>query len=135
MIRTNRPPGTIRVLLVDDNPGFTDVLKRRLSRRGLNVRTAVDGGEAFTLVETEPFDVVVLDIGLPDVNGMQLIKAIKRPGRSVEVIILTGGPTGPLESFRAGAFDLFTKPVAVDDLADCIGRAARAAERPRPATD
>ena len=98
---------TIRVLLVDDDPGFTDVLRRRLTRRGLSVHTAADGGEAFAMVEAGHFHVVVLDVGLPDVDGMQLLKAIKRRSGSIEVIVLTGGHTGPLESLRAGAFDLF----------------------------
>jgi DNA-binding response OmpR family regulator len=115
----------VRVLLVDDDQGFTDVLRRRLVRRGLTVRTAGDGGEAFSMIEAEPFDVVVLDVGLPDVDGMQLLRAIKRCSRSIEVIVLTGGNTGTLESFRAGAFDLFNKPAGADVLADRIIEAAR----------
>jgi DNA-binding response OmpR family regulator len=117
--------GPVRVLLVDDDPDFTNVLRRRLVRRGLAVRTARDGGEAFSMIEVEPFDVVVLDVGLPDVDGMQLLRAIKRCSRSIEVIVLTGGHTGTLESIRAGAFDLFTKPVGADVLADRIIQAAR----------
>lgn len=123
----------IRVLLVDDDPGFTDVLRRRLARRGLAVRTASDGGEAFATIEAVPFDVVVLDVGLPDVDGLQLLRAIKRRSRAIEVIVLTGGGTGTLESFRAGAFDLFNKPVGAEALADRIVEAARAASA-RPGT-
>lgn len=120
----------IRVLLVDDDPVFTNILRKRLVRRGLAVRTAADGGEAYTMIEDEPFDVVVLDVGLPDVDGMQLLRAIKRRSRNIEVIVLTGGATGSLESFRAGAFDLINKPAGADILTDRIMEAARAGSTP-----
>ena len=113
MLRNN-PKKAVRVLLVDDDADFTAVLRKRLARRGLSVRTAADGGEAFSMVEAGPFDVVVLDVGLPDVSGMQLLKAIKRQSRTIEVILLTGGRTGSLESYRAGAYDLFHKPAGAD---------------------
>ncbi|MBG0790024.1 MAG: response regulator [Desulfovibrionaceae bacterium] len=125
MHRNGTQADAIRVLLVDDDYDFTNVLRKRLARRGFSVRTAADGGEAFAMVESEPFDVVVLDVGLPDVNGMQLLKAIKRQSRTIEFIVLTGGRTGCLESFRAGAFDLFHKPAGADVLADRIMEAAR----------
>ena len=125
MPRDTTKANAIRVLLVDDDADFTNVLRKRLARRGLLVRTAADGGEAFSMIESEPFDVVVLDVGLPDVNGMQLLKAIKRQSRAIEIIVLTGGGTGSLESYRAGAYDLFHKPAGVDVLADRIVQAAR----------
>ena len=125
---------SIRVLLVDDDLNFTSVLSKRLARRGLIVRTAADGGEAFTMIEKEIFDVVVLDVGLPDVNGMQLLKAIKRQPRPIEIIVLTGGDTGSLESFRAGAFDLFNKPADTNALADRIVEAARDGDARRQKT-
>lgn len=134
MARTEHHIHPVRVLLVDDDPGFTDVLRKRLARHGLDVRAAGDGGEAFALIEATPFDVAVLDVGLPDVNGMQLLRAMKRKRPSTEIIVLTGGDTGELESFRAGAFDLLRKPVGADVLADRIMQAAlsRPVRRPRP---
>lgn len=132
MPRIERRENTIRVLLVDDDPDFADVLRKRLAKRGLTVRLAADGGEAFTMIETAPFDVVVLDVGLPDVNGVQLLKAIKRRSRSLEVIVLTGGDTGSLESLRAGAFDLFRKPAGTDMLAKRIAEAAQTRYFPIP---
>lgn len=117
--------GSIRVLLVDDEQDFTDVLSKRLTRRGLAVRTACDGGEAFSMIERESYDVVVLDVGLPDVSGMQLLKAIKLCSSATEVIMLTGGDTGSLESCMAGAYDLLSKPAKTDILASRIMEAAR----------
>lgn len=119
---------SIRVLLVDDEMDYTAVLSKRLSRQGLNVCTANDGGEAFSMIERNPYDVVVLDIGLPDVNGMQLLKAIKKRLSSIEVIMLSGVQTSAntIKSWRAGAFDFLSKPACTDMLTRRIIDAARA---------
>lgn len=118
----------IRVLLVDDEMDYTAVLSKRLSRQGLAVCTACDGGEAFSMIEHRPYDVVVLDVGLPDINGMQLLKAIKKRSDSIEVIMLTGSASGDntMKSWRAGAFDFLSKPARTDILTQRIIDAARA---------
>ncbi len=116
----------IRVLLVDDQPSFTAVLVKRLVRRGMMVAAASDGDEALGLMQSTPFDVAVLDVQMPIVNGVQLLKIVRKRHPGVAVILLTGHGTmnDALRSQEAGAFGFLFKPVSLDLLEDTIQRAA-----------
>lgn len=116
----------IRVLLVDDETDFTSVLSKRMSRQGLAVSTASDGSEAHGLLESRPFDVVVLDVDMPGVNGVHVLKSIKEQYPEVEVIMLTGRASIPeaLKCRSAGAFDFLFKPTETSDLIEVIVAAA-----------
>ncbi|CCO23732.1 response regulator [Maridesulfovibrio hydrothermalis] len=120
----------VQVLLVDDEEGFSSVLSKRLSKRKINVRIATGGEMALQLLSTEQFHVVVLDVKMPGMNGMQVLKVIKQRYPQVEVILLTGHADmdNALESMTAGAFDFLLKPANTEILIYRINDAAKAAK-------
>ncbi len=122
----------IRILLVDDEEGFSSVLAKRMSRRSVDVSTVTSGEEALHLLETELFQVVVLDMKMPGMDGLQVLRSIKNRHPKVEVILLTGNADmdSALESMTAGAFDFLLKPANTEILMHRINDAAtRSASR------
>lgn len=117
----------IRVLIVDDEEGFSSVMAKRLGRREMDVRTAISGEQALDILERESFQVVVLDMKMPGMNGLELLKLIRNTHPLLEVILLTGNADMEcaLESMTAGAFDFMLKPVNTEILAYRIMDAAR----------
>ncbi|ADU62027.1 MAG: response regulator [Pseudodesulfovibrio sp.] len=117
----------IRVLLVDDEDGFIAALSKRLDRRGMSVSTASGGEEAMALLETESYDVMVLDVKMPRMDGMQVLSMVKSRHPALEVILLTGHAdmNCALEALSAGAFDFLIKPVGIELLACRIMAAAK----------
>jgi len=118
---------SIHVLLVDDEQDFTFTLSKRLFRRGMSVTTAADGTEAFGMIESDTPDVVVLDIDMPGLDGLQTLRAIRKSFHGVEVILLTGGGSlsEELEAFQVGAFDFLRKPTDANQLTCRINAAVR----------
>lgn len=107
-----------RVLLVDDDPTFCRAMGKALSRKGFVVRELHNGSEAISALaaETPEADVVVLDLQMPDVSGMQVLK--RTPRRGCPVVVLTGHGTVPdaVEAMRLGAFSFLLKPIDADEL-------------------
>lgn len=118
----------IRVLLVDDEDDYTAALQRRLAKRGLVVRTARSGEEGLEKLGNSPVDVVVLDMKMPGMDGMETLREIKRHHSMVEVIMLTGHASmeAAVEGMEHGAFHYLMKPVDLDELIykveDAFGR-------------
>jgi DNA-binding NtrC family response regulator len=113
------------LLLVDDDDAFRKALARELSRLGYEVATAASGAEAVRRVgEREP-DVVLLDLRLPDQDGLEVLGAILERSPATDVIMLTGHGSidTAIESVRAGAFDYVAKPCPLDELEVRIQRA------------
>lgn len=108
----------LRALLVDDEMEFVTTLAERLQIRGIQAQTATDGQEAISLIETEKPQVVVLDIMMPGIGGLEVLDHIKRNFPGIEVILLTGrGSTKEgIEGMRLGAFDFLMKPVKIEEL-------------------
>lgn len=106
------------VLLVDDESDFLAPLVKRLSRRNLNVRTASRGEEALEVLEESETDVVVLDVRMPGMDGIQTLTEIKRRHPEVEVIMLTGHADieVAVRGMDLGAFDYLMKPASIDEL-------------------
>ena len=106
------------VLLVDDEVDFLETLTKRLRRRNVNTFEAKNGHEAFQVLKDESIDVVVLDVKMPGIDGMQALREIKRLYPSVEVIMLTGHANVEvaLEGMELGAFDYLMKPMDTDEL-------------------
>jgi DNA-binding NtrC family response regulator len=106
------------VLLVDDEKDFLDTLVKRLKKRHLEALSATGGREAIAIVNSEPVDVVVLDVKMPDMNGIDTLREIKRTRPSAEVIMLTGHADleVAMEGMELGAFDYLMKPVDIDEL-------------------
>jgi DNA-binding NtrC family response regulator len=110
--------GSFNVLLVDDETDFLNVLIRRVKRRGIDVCSARNAAEALECLETEPVDVVVLDVKMPGMDGVEALKEIKRGYPSIEVIMLSGHASVDvaIEGMELGAFDYLMKPVDIDEL-------------------
>ncbi len=119
------PPS--RVLLVDDERDFLDSLSQRLRLRGLSVLAAASGREALDLLATDEVDVVVLDVRMPGMDGIETLRRIKEMRPRTEVIMLTGHAdlSSSLEGMRFGFFDYLTKPVQLNQLMEKIGDAHR----------
>ena len=105
-------PKDLRILFVDDEKTYLEVMKRELTRMGYSVVGVGDGKGALERLSQRDFDVVVLDIMLPGLNGVETLKRIKDEGYPVEVIMLTGRGTieTAVESMKMGAYDYMTKP-------------------------
>lgn len=115
----------IRLLLVDDEEGFRAVIARRLGKRGMVPDQASSGEECLDILETSSMDVVVLDVRMPGMNGLETLKAIKKRHKCTQVILLTGNVavSDGIEGIKSGAFDYLTKPVEIDHLFNKINQA------------
>ena len=115
----------IRLLLVDDEEGFRAAIARRLGKRGILPAQASSGEECLDILETSSMDVVVLDVRMPGMNGIETLKAIKKRHKCTQVILLTGNVavSDGIEGIKSGAFDYLTKPVEIDHLFNKITQA------------
>ena len=115
---------TPNVLIVDDDDAFRNVLAGELQRMGFRVTAAASAAEAMRQVEREP-DVALLDLRLPDMSGLDVLKHIREKSPATDVIMLTGHGTidTAIESIRMGAFDYIAKPCPLDELDVRIRRA------------
>lgn len=111
----------VKILLVDDEAAFISALGARLELRGFDVCLANNGAQAISLECAENPDLVLMDLGLPDMNGLELMEQMKSFGSNPEVIVLSGhGLDHKLEAVAKGAFTFLTKPVKIVDLVDVI---------------
>jgi DNA-binding NtrC family response regulator len=108
----------VRVLLVDDEESYVETLKKRLTRRGLSVFSASGGEAALETLAANPVDVVLLDVKMPGMDGMEALSRIKQAHPEVEVIMLTGHANVDvaMRGMEQGAFDYLMKPAEMDDL-------------------
>ena len=111
-----------KVLLVDDEEEFARLLARRLETRGMKVTAAACGEEAVALVEKQRFDVAVVDLSMPGIDGIETLKQIRGRRPNLKVLMLTGHATvaGGIEAMKQGADDFLQKPVAMDELLEKI---------------
>ena len=107
-----------KILLVDDEVVFTTNMGKLLTNRGYKVTSANSGDAAIQALEKEHFDVVVLDLKMPGMDGLATLKEIKKLGLFTETLILTGHGSidTALEAIKLGAYDYLTKPCEIDDL-------------------
>ncbi len=115
----------IKVLIVDDEDRFRANTAALLNKRGFAAAAAGSGKEAIEQIQTHPFDVVIPDVKMPEMDGNEALLEIKRINPEIEVIMLTGFGTmrSALESLRNGVFDYLTKPCDIDGLTTKIRRA------------
>jgi DNA-binding NtrC family response regulator len=111
-------PEGIRLLLVDDEVGYLEVLSKRLIRRSFKVTTASSGAEAIQALRARDFDVAVVDLKMEDMDGIEVLKVLKRMVPALHVIILTGhgSERAAREGIAQGAFDYLIKPIGLDPL-------------------
>ena len=108
----------MRVLVVEDTPELARQLKQRLEGEGYAVDTAGDGEEGRFLGETEPYDAVILDLGLPKIDGLTVLRAWRRADMAVPVLILTARDAWneKVQGIDAGADDYLAKPFSMEEL-------------------
>lgn len=111
-----------KILLVDDEVVFTTNMSKLLTTRGYRVTAVNSGDGAIRALEDEDFDVVVLDLKMPGMDGLTTLKEIKKLGLFSETLILTGHGSidSALEAIKLGAYDYLTKPCEIDELVEKI---------------
>lgn len=116
-----------KVLLVDDEEEFVKALAERLKMRDLQSDLVYDGEQALDFVEKKEPDVMVLDLRMPGIDGIEVLKQVKKAYPGIQVIILTGhGTEKDEERARSlGAFDYLEKPVNIETLVDRMKKAYR----------
>ncbi len=123
----------IRVLVVDDEPDFLKLISRRLTKRNVDVDVANNGQEALQFMAKNPVNVVILDVRMPGLSGIETLKEIRRRYRDTSVIMLTGHGSvqSGIEGISHGAYDYILKPFLIDDLLERIRAANEHAELKR----
>jgi len=118
----------MKIMLVDDEARFLSTTQKLLDRKGYPVITAASGEAALKILEAHLIHVVILDVKMPGMNGIETLKEIKRRFPLVEVIMLTGHATteSAIEGMKSGANDYLMKPIGVDEL---IEKASEAFEK------
>jgi len=111
-------PEPMTVLFVDDEPDFLQTLLKRMRKRDVNAAGVGSGEEALVHLARSPADVVVLDVRMPGMGGIETLRAIKKKTPLTEVVMLTGHASLEVarEGMENGAFDYLMKPVDIDDL-------------------
>ncbi len=110
--------GKPKVLIVDDEERFRITLRKLLGVQGVEANTAGSAKEAFEELNHQPYDVVLLDVRMPEMNGIEALAEIKKTHRDLEVIILTGHASVDIavEIMRLGGYEYLLKPCATDEL-------------------
>src|SRR5215204_2023944 len=116
-----------KLLVVDDEKNLRLVVQKELSRQGHTVDTAEDGEEAWAKLESEDFDILLCDINMPRLDGMDLLRRMReRSQNPPEVTMLTGQGTveTAIEAMKLGAYDYLTKPYRIAELAALVDQAS-----------
>ncbi len=110
--------GAFSVLLVDDEEEFLETLVKRLAKRKLDVTGVTSAQDAIRVLSEKPVDIVVLDVKMPGMDGMEALRQIKSTSPDVEVIMLTGHANmeAAMQGMELGAFDYLMKPMDIDEL-------------------
>lgn len=115
----------VKILVVDDEPSARDTVADLLTDDGYTVTTSDDGRNALTLLEQTPFDLVISDLIMPGMSGIELTKQIKAANLDIPIIVITGFATieHAVESMKAGAYDFITKPFNIDQIKITVNKA------------
>jgi len=122
--------GQIKVLLVDDEEGYVNVLAKRMTKRQVDVSIALSGSEAIQTLRKKDFDVAVVDLKMEDIDGIEVLKIFKKMDPELPVVMLTGhgSEKAARDGLALGAFDYLTKPCDLEDLLATITKAAERKE-------
>jgi two-component system, OmpR family, response regulator len=114
-----------KVLLVDDEKEFVETLAERMQTRGMSVESTVSPKEAIGMVGEGTYDAVILDLKMPEMDGLAVLKILKEKNPDLQVILLTGHATVQkgIEAMKLGALDLIEKPVDIAALTEKIKKA------------
>ena len=114
-----------QILVVDDEERMRNLLKKVLTKQGLSVQTSPNGIDALMKVEETPFDVILADIRMPEMNGIEVLKAVKETRPEIYVILMTafGSIDSAVEAMKKGAYDYITKPFKMEEITIVIKKA------------
>jgi DNA-binding NtrC family response regulator len=117
----------LKLLLVDDELEFLEPLSTRLGRRGIACTLATSGEDALRVLGESAFDCAVVDVKMPGIDGIELLRRMRRDHPRMSVVLLTGHASVELgvQGMELGAFDYLLKPVDLDELLDVVRRATR----------
>ena len=121
--KTSNAP--IKVLMVDDEEGFVNVMAKRMGKRGVEIVKSFSGTEGIQVLRRQVFDAAVVDLKLGDMNGIEILKIFKKMDPDMPVIMLTGhgSEEAAREGIQYGAFDYLTKPYELEALIQKINEA------------
>jgi DNA-binding NtrC family response regulator len=116
---------TEKVLLIDDETDFLETMAERMRTRGMEVATADSAGSALKLVEDQSYDAIVLDLQMPQMDGLEALRRLKEKKPELQVILLTGHATlaKGIEAMKLGAMDFLEKPTDLNLLLERIKKA------------
>jgi two-component system response regulator PilR (NtrC family) len=134
MSRKARDRGQPKVLVIDDEPDLLELLELTLSRMGLDTTRAQSVSEAIRTLDSQPFDLCLTDMRLPDGEGLRVVEHITEKGLDVPVAVITahGSAENAVAALKAGAFDYLAKPVALEQLRALVKQALKVPEKPSP---
>jgi two-component system, OmpR family, response regulator len=114
-----------KVMIVDDEQDFLETIIKRLKARKVDVTGAASGQKALELLAAQDYDVIVLDVKMPGMDGIETLKEIKKRKPLTEVIMLTGHASveSGIQGMQLGAFDYVMKPAALDELLEKMRQA------------
>jgi CheY-like chemotaxis protein len=113
-----------QVAIADDDPAIAELIAKILTRAGCTVHVASNGAELVRLLTQHPVDVVVADIAMPWMTGLQVLRAVRRAGRETPFVLVTGMP---VQNHDTDGVRVLTKPFRAADLRDAVGSALGAA--------
>jgi two-component system KDP operon response regulator KdpE len=124
---TQSPPKPLRILVVDDEPPIRRLLHTSLTAQNYDVLEAEDGSTALALLRRNAVDAVVLDLGLPGMDGFEVIKSLRDEGSTVPIVVLSSraDESGKVRALDMGADDYVTKPFGMDELFARVRAAVR----------
>ena len=113
------------ILIVDDEDRFCSTLKRVMKEKGIEADTANSGMEALEKIKQRDYDVIILDLKMPGLSGIETLKEIKKFNDKIEVILLTGHSSvdSGIDGMKLGAYDYIIKPVDIDKLLEIVNSA------------
>ena len=116
---------SIKILLVDDEKSFTEVLSERMEARGFSVDIADSGASAVKKVKEKLYDAIILDLAMPEMDGIEALKVILKYNPDLQIIFLTGHATleKGIEAVKLGAVDFMEKPVDIEKLLEKVNEA------------
>lgn len=121
------PAQPIRLLLIDDEQGFVNTLAKRLAKRNIQTTPAYCGRDGIQILRRADFDVVVLDLKMEDMDGLEVLKIIKVMAPDLPVIMLSGHASEEAAhiGISAGAYDYLTKPYDLNEMLEKIAKAVQ----------
>lgn len=116
---------SINILLVDDEKDFTEILSQRMEARGFIVEIADSGPIAINKVKEKSFDAIILDLAMPEMDGIDVLKNLLKENPDLQIIFLTGHATleKGIEAVKLGAVDFMEKPVDIEKLLEKVNEA------------